>query len=278
MSSSILFTGATGYLGRHLVKHFSDAGFEVFALIRKTSNTSLLREINSEIKFITKEELSNLGKIDIFLHTATAYGRKGESEDEIFKTNIELPLSILKSIHHPNLLVVNTDTSLPKGLNAYSTSKKEFVERLHLDFGELKIANLICEQFYGPSDGTFLTFIKKSLEKGEPIEMTDGTQKRDFLFIEDLVKAYDLIISKLEELSFGVNDFEVGLGKSYSIQDITLLATEVLEGNPNLFRWGAKPMRENEVMDSVADISKLSKLGWKPQYSLKEGMAKTYKS
>lgn len=277
MSKKILITGATGYLGRHLVKHFSAMGQEITALVRKSSNLEALKEINPQMRFITEENLEDVGEVDVFIHTATAYGRKGESEEEIFSTNKDFPLKILNSINHPTLLFINTDTSLPKGLNAYSTSKKEFVEEVEVKFPKLKTVNLICEQFYGPEDGTFLTFVKNSLEKGSPIEMTDGTQKRDFLFIDDLVEVYGLVFKKQEDLSTGLNNFEVGYGESFPIKEITLLAAEILGGDSDLFLWGAKPMRENEVMNSVANINKLKSLGWEPKFSLKEGMEKTYR-
>ena len=156
MSKKIFLTGGTGYLGRHLVNHFHHKGHEIFCFVRKTSNLENLKAISNKIVFVTEDSLDSLPTIDIFIHTATAYGRKGETDDEIFKTNKELPLSLLKRIFHSDLLFINTDTSLPTGLNAYSTSKKDFISEVKDKFPHL---NTIFKFLLLDAYNVFKTFL-----------------------------------------------------------------------------------------------------------------------
>lgn len=269
MIKKVLITGGTGYLGRNLLALLCQRELEVYALVRPESDRALLP---SQVKCILEKEISSLPKIDFFIHVATTYGRKGESEEVIFKTNKELPLSIAKKIFHEKLILINTDTSLPKGFSSYATSKKEFVEILVKKYSNLKIMNMICEQFYGPKDGTFVSFVADNLKAEKEVELTDGLQKRDFINVDDVVSAFMLTIDLAEELPKGLNNFEVGSGNALTIKEIAELICSILGKEQSLLKWGARPKRAGEIMLSVADITKLQELGWRPKVALETGL------
>ncbi len=260
----VLISGGTGYLGRHLAKALVDE--EVDILIRETSRRDILDKVN----YVLKDDLE--ATYDCFIHMATAYGRKGESEEEIFATNKNLPLEVLRKIEKEGLVFINTDTSLPLGFNAYATSKKEFIEKAKSEFSGLKIINLICEQFYGPSDGTFVSFVKETLEKGKEVELTSGLQERDFIYIEDIVRAFCIVFQKADALDGNWHEFEVGSGEARSIREIGEMICSIMNKDQSLLKWGAKPLRDGEIMKSVADTTKLKNLGWVRHFSLEEGL------
>lgn len=272
MNKKLLITGVTGYLGGHLVRRFLDDGFDICAVIREESDTSHLNDLSSKIKFIKEEELDQMIPIDFFVHTATAYGRKGESEQQIYKTNVDFPKRILEKITHKKLIFINTDTSLPESLNIYSKSKRDFRNYLESSFKGSVAINIILEQFYGPKDKSFLGLVINSLKKNEPIELTDGTQKRDFIFIDDVVEAFPYVLKNRDKFPKGFSSVPLGSGRAYKIRDVVEKLANKLNADQTLLLWGRRERRPNEPEELLADISFLKHLGFEPKIDLDEGL------
>ena len=108
--------------------------------------------------------------IDTVLHLATCYGRQNEKDLEIFESNTSFPLKLLEiAIFNKIKSFINTDTSLPRTLNAYTMSKKQFVEwgEMYAQHGKLCFVNIILEHFYGPGDDKtkFISWVVESCLK-----------------------------------------------------------------------------------------------------------------
>ena len=65
----------------------------------------------------------------------------------------------------------------------------------------------------------------------------------------------------------------MGIGKTVSIRSF-VEKVHFLTGSTTILRFGAIPYREDEIMESCADISKLKALGWKPKHDLATGLKK----
>ena len=139
----------------------------------------------------------------------------------------------------------------------------------------LRIINMICEQFYGPGDGSFVNFIAKELKAGNDIEMTEGLQRRDLIYIDDVLNAYMTILSNINSMSKGLYEYPVGSGHAFSIREVATQVCEILDCPHEHLKWGAKPMREGEPMKLIADPSLMMELGWQPKYSLESGLKLT---
>jgi len=131
---TILITGATGFLGSHLVEKLLSDGFNIIVLKRSFSNVWRIKHlldklISYDIDKISLERIFEENKIDVIIHTATLYGRKKEKIYEIIESNFILPLKLLElAVINNTKSFINTDTSLPKHLNYYSLSKNQFKE------------------------------------------------------------------------------------------------------------------------------------------------------
>ena len=276
VGKNIFLTGATGYLGSRLVKMLLNQGHQVYALVRPKSSLSILSVLSTEFEnklhYVQEDEIAKLPLIDVFIHTATLYGRNGEGHDDIFKTNRDLPLRLLETIQHKKITFINTDTSLTKGLNDYATSKKDFLDKALEVFDGEYFFNLVLEQFYGPSDNSFLSFVKKSLGEGRSVELTDGLQKRDFVYVDDIVSAYEFVLLKASTLEKGFHSFPVGSGESLSVKEVVSLLCEEMQKDPGLLMWGSRPKRRGEPNELKADIEMLKNMGWKPRTTIKEGI------
>lgn len=283
-SMRILISGATGYLGRYLAAAFAHAGHQVVALVRRPGlDDALSHHVAHTLVLDTAplaELLSSAGVLDAVVHTATSYGRAGEDVPEICRVNTVFALDLLDAAVKCRVpLFVNTDTALPSSANPYALSKKHFRDwgeyfAAHHDFAFI---NLEVEYFFGPGDGDgkFITHVVRSCLANVPeLPLTPGEQLRDFIYIDDVVAAYMLLLSRSSDLSIGFHEFSVGLGEAWRLRDIVELICELC-GSTTRPHFGALPYRPNEVMRSVANPGQLASLGWTPRFSLREGLART---
>lgn len=280
---SVLLTGATGFLGSHLLKVFIENGCQVAILKRSFSDTRRIGEYLDKIQSFDIDILpietafEKCGRFDCVIHTATNYGRRGETAVEVFETNLSFPLRLLETA-----TFFNTATILYAYLNYYALSKRQFEDwgRIFADQGKIQFVNIKLEHMYGPGDdpSKFTTWIVQSCLKNiSKIELTPGEQKRDFIYIDDVVEAYKLLLEKGSQLGDGFQEYDLGSGSAVSIREF-VETVERLTGTDTELIFGAKPYRENEIMHSEADISKLLNLGWKPRYDLVAGLKKMIES
>lgn len=283
MSKRILLTGATGYLGSHLAEALLDAGHSVVVLKRKTSSLCRLESILPKVTLLDVDDLDfkilfkEHGKIDAVVHAATTYGRNGESASQIAEANLNFPLKLLDAAVAAGVPVfVNTDTALDKFLNAYSLSKTQFAEWGSHFAGQRKIRflNLRLEHFYGPGDddSKFTTHVVNScLKNASELKLTPGEQKRDFIYIDDAVAAYMLLLEKQESLPDWFVEFDVGSGEAVTVRQFVELVQQ-LTASKTYLNFGAQPYRAGEVMLSQADVEPLRKLGWRCRHTLEQGL------
>jgi nucleoside-diphosphate-sugar epimerase len=282
MNKSVIITGATGYLGFKFLKKLLEINYNVCVLKRKTSDVSKLRSLSKDIKFYDTDEASiarifDENKVNMIIHFSTLYGRKGETIFEIKEANLDFPLLLLKYAIENNVkYFINTSTSLPYLTNQYSLFKNQFSQCLEFFSSKITTINFMLEHFYGPDDedSKFVTaMIKKMKSNVDEIELTEGVQLRDFIFIEDVISAYICVVTNISKFD-GFNILPLGSGETVTIRKIVETIKEVSCSNSNLL-FGKVPMRENELMCSNADISKLQKLGWSPKFNLYDGLKLT---
>ena len=287
----VLLTGATGFLGSHLLKALVSKGYEVVVLKRSTSDMWRLKGFENTFKSydIDRVPLQTAFEeqpIDIVIHTACAYGKKGESMQEILETNLMFGIKLLNtSISFNSKSFFNTGTFFNIGalsykyLNYYALSKKQFEEWLQVASDKIQVINLKLEHMFGEQDGNdkFTTWILNELKQEKPtIPLTAGTQKRDFIYIDDVVSAYLTCLEQVPQLK-NFNDIEVGTGVLTPVKTFVTLVKSTLEklkGSPieTQLNFGALPYREGEIMEPQVDNSVLCSLGWQPKRTLEENI------
>lgn len=283
MKKRILLTGVTGFLGSHLAKALLANNYEVIALKRKASSLHRVQSIVHNIKLIDTDHINfdqvfqDCGVIDAIIHTATCYGRNNESVMDIFLANTEFPLRLLDAGNRAGIRIfLNTDTILDKYLNLYSLSKNQLLEwgKFFAMHNKIHFCNIRLEHFYGPSDddGKFTAHVIKSCIANLPeLKLTLGEQKRDFIYIDDVVSAYLILLEKMDQLPM-FNEFDVGSGHAVSIREFVETVHDISKSKTHL-AFGALPYREGEVMLSIANIDALNRLGWTCKTSLTKGLS-----
>lgn len=163
----------------------------------------------------------------------------------------------------------------------YALTKK-WQEELMVSLGKtyrIPVTVLRLFNVYGPRQSLFNSYagviavFSSRLKAGNPpIILEDGLQTRDFVFIDDVVKAFLLAMKKN---SANFETFNVGTGESTTIKKLA----EILTG---LYGKKIKPLvkfafRKGDARHSLADNSKIkAQLGWQPTITLESGLKKVY--
>lgn len=277
---TILITGINGYLGSNLAKRYSKE-YHIVGLEYSIDNLFRLEDESFEVfesKDGISDELFEKHAVDCVIHTATFYGRDQESDSKMMYANTYLPQMLLeKLIKNGCSLFINTDTVLDRFTSSYALTKKQFRDWLqfYAKLDKMKVVNLQLEHFYGPgtSSTNFITLMtQKMLQNEETIPLTKAEQNRDFLYVDDLLRVYDVMLEN-ESIFSNFEIFNVGAGKNTNLKYILKYIKKHAISSSKL-DFGAVLYRINELMESNNDISKLTELGWYPKVSIENGLLK----
>jgi nucleoside-diphosphate-sugar epimerase len=287
---NILLTGATGFLGSHLLKAIlTNSNDEVCIAKRTFSNTNRIEEElkNDRVSFFDidtheLEDVFNENKFDSIIHTATEYGRSGGSIHKILGANIVFPIALIELAIKFNVKTfINTDSYFNKeesnysNLLNYSLSKRSLLVWLKKLSDRIQIINVSLEHMYGPHDNQSkfveMLFQEIALNKIDRVKLTYGHQKRDFIFIDDITNAYLTLIKYGNDYNFSYKRFEIGSGKSIEVRQLALMIKE-LSNSPTVLGFGDIEYRPDEMMSSAADIKPIEELGWNCNISLRDGV------
>ena len=287
MKESIVLTGATGFIGSHLLQALVDSGRDVAILCRSFSDTQRIKHLLGRVRRIDidmqdiAQALSMTSLLGV-IHVAADYGRMGNEVERVFKSNFLLPVKILDAaIRNQARFFINTESFFNRPqfdysyLQEYTYAKKCFLGWALKKSGELHVANVQLEHVYGPQDGPdkFVSSVLAQMLDPDSVEikLTSGEQKRDFVFISDVVDAYLRVIESAERSGPGYRCFEVGTGASTEVKNFVQMIHAGVTSKAKL-SFGAIPSRESEIMDSFADLTAIRSLGYTPNVSLQEGI------
>lgn len=282
----IVLTGATGFIGSHLLPALLDAGHAVLAIHRRSRAPA--RPRHSRLRWANVSEASE--NVHGFapaavVHLATSYGLSGPLS-EVIETNVLIPFRILEAAQASACKVfISTDSFFSKPefkyqhMRPYIDSKLEFLgwaATLAERDGALTLVNARLEHVYGAGDGPqkFITQVLDKLLANESLQLTAGAQLRDFIHVDDVVQAYLAMIDSSRLLTPGVHEIQVGTGRASSVREFVEAARQVLSSTSQL-EFGALPYRAGEIMRSVANTAALERLQWTPGTDLFQGIAKS---
>ncbi|HEY9025796.1 MAG TPA: NAD-dependent epimerase/dehydratase [Burkholderiaceae bacterium] len=283
----ILLTGATGFLGSALARHWAGAGREVHALVRPPSSRRRLAGLEGavtlhELGGASAAEIVARVRPDAVVHTACAYGRAGESPRQVFEANLSFGIELLQAVlSGPDAVTfLNTGSVLEPDVSLYALSKFQFsqwgAQLAARQPARLRFLDLRLQHMYGAGDdpSKFTTHVLQACLRNEPeLKLTAGEQQRDFIHVDDVVTAYDTVLARAPTLA-AHERIDVGSGSAPSIREFVEIVHR-LTGATTRLAFGAVPYRPNEAMLCRADTQRLRALGWRPRFDLASGLQDT---
>jgi CDP-paratose synthetase len=281
---NILITGASGFLGSALARRLRQIDYQVSLLVRKNTDLFRLQDISpfnigrcdSDLEI--KEFIVSC-RPDVVIHTACCYGRIGESPLQIIDSNIRFGVAILNAIKdlEKNVSFINAGTVLTRNVSFYSLTKIQFEELgsyiASVSNQSIQFINIKLQHMYGPGDDAskFTSHVIDScISNVSTLPLTLGEQRRDFIYIDDVVDAYIKILENLSKLN-KQEQIELGSGVALQLRDFVETVHRLTNSKTELL-FGKIPYRENDEMCLVANIDALKKLGWIPRIDIKTGI------
>jgi len=228
---SILVTGGAGFIGTNLIKKLVELRYDVICIDNystglKSNEIKNCNYINGNILNIFDFNLNP----DFVFHLAAIarIGPSFERAEDYINTNFQGTYEVVKFCSEKKIPLLYSGSSSKhngKFENPYTFSKDlgEDIIRLYQKHWGLQASIARFYNVYGPHqllDGPYTTLIGRwirCIESGlQPVIYGDGSQRRDFTHVDDIISALILI---LEKKTFGY-EFELGRGKNYSVNEI----------------------------------------------------------
>lgn len=300
-----LVTGGAGFIGSHLVDALLSNGCQVVVLDNlATGELSNLKHIRDKISFY-KGDICDMEALDtavkdceVIFHQAAMVSVPQTVEDPVGSAMVNEigTLSVLESARKHNVkrvvlasssAVYGDDPQLPKRetmvskpLSPYAVQKLtgEHYASLYNDLYGLETVCLRYFNVYGPRQdptspysGVISIFMSKAVSKEAPVIYGSGNQYRDFVFVDDVVKA-NLFAAIAEGASGKV--FNIGTGKYVTIKKLWKMTCDLCSLN---IKPEYKPPRDGDITESVANINQAKTvLGFNPEYSFEKGLKVTF--
>lgn len=260
---------------------------QVSLLVRKNTNLNRLTDLSPfkigrcETDAEINEFISDASP-DVVIHTACCYGRNGESALQMVDSNIRYGTVILEGLKGLNkrATFINTGTVLSREVSLYALTKIQFEELgcyvANVSSPNIQFLNIKLQHMYGPGDDAskFTSYVINACNNNVPaLPLTLGEQKRDFIYIDDVVGAYIKILENVTKLN-RIHQIELGSGEAPRLRDF-VETVHKLTGSKTELLFGQIPYRENDAMCIVANIDVLKTLGWIPKFDIASGIKKT---
>lgn len=295
----ILLTGATGFLGSHVVDRLLERQHDVAVLLRPHSDTWRIRAQLPQLTEI-RGELARIAEVrqpiadftpEVLVHLAWGgVENRFRNDTQLQLQNVNetaalVHLATQVGVQH----VVGLGSQAEYGPKSATLTVDEPTQPTTL-YGATKLAachlsRVQCElagvawswirlfSCYGPRDNPswLIPYLALTLHKGERPQLTAAEQQWDYVYVRDAADA----IVRVAELRTATGLFNLGSGEAPTLRHIMETVRDQID--PQLpLGFGEVPYRPDQVMYLRADISRLEKLaGWQAQTPLLEGILQT---
>lgn len=310
MSSAALVTGASGFVGSHLARRLTDSGWPVVAIERDEPRLSGLdtQAIRDRISIVrgdvcdlqlVSRVLGEYSVTRVFHLAAQALvGVANRSPLPTFEANVAGTWTVLEACRLAGaieaVVVASSDKayggqeSLPYREDEtplapkypYDVSKAcaDLIARCYAETFGMPVVVTRCANIYGPGDHNVSRLVPEvclAVARGTaPVVRSDGSPERDYLYIDDAVRAYLLLGDHARDDGVRGEAFNVGNGRPVSV--IELVRTALAVGGHAGIEPRVLGTATHEIDRQYLDPSRIrDRLGFLPEWTLEAGLAET---
>lgn len=284
-------SGGTGFIGSNLAKELLDQGCEV--TITGTKTEQAVKGAKFLQVHLDGIEWRKVLDQDVVFHQAANNDTLDQDKEEMWKANVYASKELFftanrggcqKFVYASSTAVYgdaeppyNEDTTMPSPLNVYGESKLRLDELAEVFYGQQKPETVVGLRYcnvYGPGEehkgkrASMIGQLIQRMMKGlRPKIFRDGEQKRDWIFVKDVVRA-NLLASEYK--GFGV--FNCGYGEAVTFNELVRIINKTI-GRKLQPIYIDCPFADRYQNFTQCDMSKAKKeLGFVPEYDVEKGI------
>jgi CDP-glucose 4,6-dehydratase len=313
--TSILVTGAQGFIGSWLAERLLDSGAHVVVPMRDVEAGARFRTEGIEERCtVVQADLCDyqsllrlLGEheVEVVFHLAAQaiVGTAGRAALSTWESNVRGTYNLLEACRSMEVLgapierivVASSDKAygehdeLPyreefplQAIYPYDVSKAcaDMIARSYADTYGLPIAVTRLANVYGGGDvnwSRLVPDVARALLRGErPVIRSDGTPERDYLYVEDAVEVYLAVAASLERPELRGRAWNAGWGRPIAVEELVRRLVEVSGRDLQPDVRGDGTPR-GEIDRQFLDSTAIrEELGWAPRVPLEEGLRRTW--
>lgn len=295
----LLIVGGTGFLGYHLANRCIKKGWRVTSLstnppvsIRKVKKVKYIlcditkkKNIKKKLSKIKFDYVVNFGGYVNHYEKKKTYishynGCKNLA-DYFLEKKIKKFIQFGSSVEYGLLKSPQKESSLinqKKLKSTYGLAKFKATKLLINYYKKFNFPVTVFRLYlaYGPKQdiNRFLPIVINACIKKKSFKCSDGTQLRDFIYVEDLIDAILKCLALKKKTNGKI--LNLGSGKAYNLKKIILFLVKAINGGTPEF--GSINLRKDEIKKIYPNMKKtFSLLNWKPKTTLKCGLLKSIK-
>lgn len=287
--STVLLTGASGFIGTRLVQHLTRAGIHVLSVGRSAPTHAVpgvLHRVIPELSADAIRDAAGTSQVDAIIHLAAAGVRPGERDASLLtKVNAtvsaELP-ALAHALGARAVIIAGSNAEYARhdgGLldegcalettKLYGTTKAAggLLAVANGIAWDVATANLRLFNVFGPGEAAhrLLPSLVGALTAGKSVPLSEGLQVRDFVHVDDACSA----IVAATQAAFGgtlpSGHYNVCTGEGHTVRDFALAVAERLGVPASLLKFGALPMRPDDLPSVVGNPRAfMNSVSWHP--------------